>query len=133
MGELLTTGQMIDRLKVGQIAEIVECKYNTRFHRTKVKRNNSGHLVYSEKLPHKWDDTPIQMTDLVFKCKWRILPDYVSFEEAMQAVREGKQVAYHVRRDHSIIIDSTTFVQIFEEEDGLTFSDLLMDGWTIQD
>ncbi|OEH52954.1 hypothetical protein AQ616_18795 [Oceanobacillus sp. E9] len=80
MGEVLTTGQMIDQLKVGEVA-----------------KNNDDMKVY------KSEDGSIRgdvmgrkiLCDLDFlESKWRIQPNYVSFEDAMKALKDGKSVIF---------------------------------------
>ncbi len=74
---MLTTGEMIDKLKVGEIAE------NERGY--KVVVNELGGIGCIE--------NPMNSSNLngIFvSSAWEILPNYVSFEEAMNALKDGK-------------------------------------------
>jgi hypothetical protein len=79
----LTTGQMIDQLKEGQIAEsdrydLIVTKENGRIKHA--KENSYGFLNLNF------------VSDSV---KWKIKPQYVTFAKAMQAVEEGKTAILH--------------------------------------
>jgi hypothetical protein len=105
----LTTGQMIDQLKVGEIAVSedgdIKLQYKNYFgldtlHREKVSTGRSGSYT-------------IHLSNL--ERKWRIIPKFVTFENAMQALKEG---------------EIPTFL-IAGKKIGL--SDLLESKWTIED
>lgn len=76
--KLLTTGEMIDQLKVGEIAQDKNGEI--------VRRGNEGIETSEGKF--------INCNYLFLSQKWHILPKYVSFEEAMQALKEGKRVSF---------------------------------------
>ncbi|MNG02314.1 hypothetical protein D3C84_853400 [compost metagenome] len=78
----LTTGQMIDCLSVGEVAE-------TDDKTMRVMKSRSGHI---EDLA---DGKFVFLNNAIIKSKWRILPKYVSFYEAMSAHECGKNVTYH--------------------------------------
>lgn len=86
---------MIDRLKVGEVAELED--------RYKIKSEQAFHyLTKEEDGDIKWCDRevenvsgpPLMMYGEVVQWKWRILPNYVSFGEAMEANRT-KKVFFH--------------------------------------
>lgn len=81
MSEWLTTGQMIDKLEVGEIAE-----GSTHW---EVKRLPDGRIVEL----NSGDTFGLDVSFL--NEQWRILPNFVSFEEAMKALKEGKPVYCH--------------------------------------
>lgn len=89
MSELLTTGQMIDRLKVGESA------INNMLVVHKVTKLNNGDIVRID-VENDRDILPFNLCYAVIKSKWRILPNYVSFEEAMKAYKEGKVIRSHL-------------------------------------
>ncbi|SET95203.1 hypothetical protein SAMN05421676_11237 [Salinibacillus kushneri] len=95
MSEWLSTGEMIDRLKVGEVAEAEE-GYT-------VIRNNNGSITYLNKEPKYGQYLAINLT--THRLKWRILPNYVSFSDAMKAVEEGKN-AYCEFQDETIKFES---------------------------
>lgn len=91
MSEILTTGQMIDRLKVGEEAECIETNVEDWLNST-VKAQ-----------PHFWNWTLITgkseefyVSKAVQNCKWIIKPKFVPFEEAMKALIEGKLIEQHI-------------------------------------
>ncbi|WP_337970230.1 hypothetical protein [Virgibacillus salexigens] len=96
MSEWLTTGEMIDKLKIGEVAElkntyvkgIEDIAYNA------VIRDDEGFKWYRIDRDKK-DSECFEINDVVINWEWRILPNYVSFEEAMKALREGKTVYCH--------------------------------------
>jgi hypothetical protein len=83
MTEWLTTGQMIDRLKVGEVAE----SENGLF---QLAKSDMGGIGESEK-----PGDNIVLNGVYMNQKWHILPKYVSFEEAMKALKEGQTVYCH--------------------------------------
>jgi hypothetical protein len=95
MNEWLTTGQMIDQLKIGEVAVNQEGY--------KVKYGDTGiDLLFFEPNEELIEPRVMESADKfiihgvwVRKDKWRILPKYVSFEEAMKALKEGKTVYCH--------------------------------------
>lgn len=120
--EWLTTGQMIDRLKIGQVAK----NNNTSF---LVKRTQSGYRYVNKN--YEVDRTQglegyLILNGIVEDYKWRILPNYVSFDESMKAFTEGKTViahrdkmpkmcVYHIHNTSKIYVD-----------------DILHSKWTIE-
>jgi hypothetical protein len=78
MSEWLTTGEMIDRLKVGEVA--------VDEYGTKIQLDELKGLVFVS------SGNTVANIPPFLKRKWRILPRYVSFEEAMKAMRKGKTI-----------------------------------------
>ncbi|MGG3893160.1 hypothetical protein [Geobacillus stearothermophilus] len=113
MSEWLTTGQMIDRLKPGEIAESKNRKayYDSNcqlIEESKATGEKRPFTIYSG------NKSPI----------WRILPRYVSFEEAVKALMNGKtvwlwqgdeKVGYYIDKESgklwAIVGDSTAPVE----------------------
>jgi len=87
MNEWLTTGEMIDELRVGEKAEVVKIEGG-------VSVNVVGNQV--ERTEHQivWEDNQSILTvnDFTLSLKWVIVPDYVSFDEAKEALKSGKTV-----------------------------------------
>jgi hypothetical protein len=77
MSEWLTTGEMIDQLKPGEIAI-----------------DDRGNVVKYIRGQLCWENGDLFYVNIDQKVlgKWRILPRYVSFEEAMKALMNGKTV-----------------------------------------
>jgi len=83
MSEWLTTWEMFSRLKDGEIAVSDDEKVRVR----KFGRNSYYQV--------DWEGNylcQITLTTSFVEKKWRILPRYVSFEEAMKALMNGKTV-----------------------------------------
>jgi hypothetical protein len=90
MSEWLTTGQIIDRLKVGEIAQVqekIKKEYVTKTDASYFWCDKNGWILDSGEI--------FYLNDVISKMKWRILPKYVSFEEAMKALKVGKTVYCH--------------------------------------
>jgi NAD+--asparagine ADP-ribosyltransferase len=134
MSEWLTTGEMIDRLKEGEVAECDSCSYKVMFKKTEG-------LVYV-------DDEGKTKTNLGFhgkfiignsvlkdQFKWRIRPRYVSFEEAMKALKLGKKVRFHVREGKSIPFTSQSYLENIYSVHGCSLSwEYLLEGkWSIEE
>lgn len=86
--EWMSTGAMIDRLQVGEVAE---CQEETV---SNVKKTDDGIWWYD----HLSGITKSYVTlgNGISELKWRILPKNVSFEEAMKALRDGKSIEGHL-------------------------------------
>lgn len=87
MSEWLTTGQMIDKLKVGEVAESND-HLTAWYNEMKALKFKTEEGVESYKFV-------IDEMDYKKERKWRILPKYVSLEEAMKAYKEGKTIVSH--------------------------------------
>lgn len=96
MTKLLTTGQMIDQLKPGEIAELDKrhIKRVENICYDSVKRDRYGNIRWYKIDKNKISSDCLEINDIAINYKWRILPNYVSFDKAMQALKEGKTVAY---------------------------------------
>jgi hypothetical protein len=131
MSEWLTTGQMIDRLKVGEVAIPDDEKYLA------VKRTKDG-FIWVDRDTHeqsKIHQDYFKIHCYTIRLKWRILPRYVSFEEAMKALREGKKVRFHVREGKSIPFTSQSYLENIYSVHGCSLSwEYLLEGkWTIEE
>lgn len=124
MTKLLTTGEMIDRLKIGQKA-IGKFVNNDILHDVEVNvfRCEGGHIKEST------SNTTISLTKgIVEEIKWSIPPNYVSFEEAMQALKEGKRVKIHLDDGGKMTI-SSLYVTLPQ----LSLNDFVVSKWTIEE
>ncbi|GGN64416.1 hypothetical protein [Oceanobacillus indicireducens] len=134
MSELLTTGEMIDRLKVGQLAEVEK--------KAQIPKDYWRSYKHVTKIPNgdiKWctetgtisPSEPLILYGHTVNWIWRILPSYVSFEEAMQALKEGKMVKLHRNNN----LDVTVFRKWYrlETREDVTFDDLFNGKWTIEE
>ena len=125
MTKLLTTGEMIDTLKVGEVAEGVHGYYQE----TKLRMTDYHEIVYVIGKSSSANNF-FELNAFSHNAKWCILPNYVSFDEAMEALKEGVSVALH--RDS--IPEKTMFRHWYklETRNDLIFSDLFNGNWTIE-
>jgi hypothetical protein len=124
MSEWLTFGQLLDKMQVGDIAESEET-HQIHYY---LKRGTDG-FFYEWMGKHVEDVNyfdRVKLQECHIRCKWRILPRYVSFEEAMKALKEGKRVALYINSYKE------TF-SLDEELDSLTLRDLIEGKWTIEE
>lgn len=92
MSEWLTFGQLLDNMQVGDIAESEE-KEGATFGRYYVQRYDNGFYVWDGKeVDEKNHFHFMKLEACYFHFKWRILPRYVAFDQAMKALTEGKTV-----------------------------------------
>lgn len=127
MKEWLTTGQMIDRLKVGEVAV---CSLDVND--LAVKKTHDGRIVHTE------SSKGHLVLSFDTNNKWRILPKYVSFKEAMKAVEEGKKAYWHYEDAKFFISKATMFDTIVDvcDDSGLsipTIKEFFEGEWTIED
>lgn len=106
MNKLLSTGEMIDKLKVGETAKLHEkhIKGVEDIVYDAVTRDHQG-IRWTRSDKEELSDKPLYLNDIVINYVWRILPNYVSFSEAMKAVEEGKDVHCQYN-DESITLKS---------------------------
>lgn len=124
--EWLTTGQMIDRLKVGEVAERKfdnQASCSDRF--TMVKLNEQGSLMAYDSNDDEWELT--NLYGYLIESKWRILPKYVTFEEAIKAMQEGKMVYFHEGNSRINAHEELTLSWFKKYE----WQDLICGKWTI--
>lgn len=124
MSEWLTTGQMIDRLKVGEVAENdSHC----------IERNDKGYF-YTD---GKGSISPYEVTlsdGWFLKMKWKIRSKHITFEEALTAKEEGKTIILHFNGEKIYFhggMNFKTMLQSFKNVDSLCFDDLLKGKWTV--
>lgn len=126
MSELLTTGQMIDQLEVGQFAKSDQGR--------KVMKTKIGAIVEVidvDNCGNRYED--VMLRPITIKSKWRILPQYVTFEEAMKAANEGKTVQVHPIHDEKemppIKFDNNLSVE--ERLHYYTWGEIVKFNWSI--
>lgn len=123
MSKCLTTGQMVEQPKVGQIAETEEGY--------RVIKNKNGSITYLNKEP-KYGQY-LSMDLITHRLEWWILPNYVSFEKALEAYKQGKTITCFYGND----FDGSPFVEDFSLKKNETAGDLSMEmiikgKWTIE-
>jgi hypothetical protein len=75
----------------------------------------------------------VGLNAIVLGSMWRILPKYVSFDVAMESLKNGKDVTLYLDEDGKP--EKTIFRKWFhlETREGLTFKDMFDGKWIIQD
>lgn len=102
MNEWISTGRLIDKLKVGEIAELepnkhIPLKYGPSYnHVTKTADGDIKWCKGDGGLPSL---SPIQIYGHVITWKWRILPKFVSFPEALKAYQDGEFIESYLGGD----------------------------------
>jgi hypothetical protein len=93
--EWLTIGQMIDLLQLDQVAECENKEFYVR-----ANERTMSVFVGLEAL-ESGNGKMFQLTPLFRSLKWRILPKFVSFDEALIAFSKGKKIwcEYQGNRD----------------------------------
>lgn len=125
---------MLDRIKFGEIAEMnpIESENLTEKQR-QVSFDSMGHLKYRD------GERFTIHSILLNETKWRILPNYVSFEEAIKALKEGKTVHCHPewsngKTSHKITPSDAESIALMHLEikgEGL-FTIIFESNWTIE-
>ncbi len=127
MSELLTTGQMIDALKVGEIAQAETCG------KPFVTLNKNGGVSYCNSNGECKRDTELILFSQWRTAKWRILPNYVSFEEAIKAYQEGKTITCDYKGVHNGKLYTEKLAKnIPESEEDLSMYMIVNGKWTIE-
>jgi hypothetical protein len=138
MSEFLTTGQMIDRLKIGEVAVPNNKEYLA------VKRIEDG-FIWVDRNTHeqsKIHQDYFRIDRYTLDIKWSILPKYVSFEEAKVAYENGKIIGLHNDNSEKVIWFkkvNNKHLYSFNKENwsfsfvSLTWRDILEGKWTIEE
>jgi hypothetical protein len=130
MSEWLTTGEMVDRLKVGEVAECVNENYKVMFKVTEglVYVDDDGKTKKKLGLDGKFI---IANSVLKNQLRWRILPRYVSFEEAKEAFKQGKTICCYF--EEGVNTYSPDSVDIYSEADAPSWYEIFEGKWTIEE
>lgn len=118
MSEWLSTGEIIEYLKDGEIAEIEGGTIQII--------NDNGHFKYAN---NDYRDY-FRITPMTKNGKWRILPNYISFKEAMKAIDEGNTVVLHRNGRQYQVARHCGFIQLSNR--GLMWQHLVEGNWSIE-
>ncbi|GAQ18014.1 hypothetical protein OPHB3_1953 [Oceanobacillus picturae] len=138
MSELLTTGAMIDRLKVGGTAELSEKHQISKEHGKsykKVTKAADGDIVWISDTGVVDLGRPLVLFGHTVNWKWRIIPNYVSFKEATKTHKEDKKtVTYHHDEELKYTFEYETDPEQFEQlyYDSISLHELIEGKWTIE-
>lgn len=117
--DLYSTGEMIDLLQVGEVAE-------TDDQEMRVVKCESGHIKDTK------DEKFVFLNNAIVKSKWRIIPKEVSFEEAKEALRVGKIVKCELPISKRVSTYTPNGDVISYSGDSITWEQIFKGKWTIQ-
>lgn len=128
MSEWLTTGQLIDKLKIGEVAVPDNKLY------LPVKRVAEGIIWVN---PKTYEQSEVhqdffRVTGSTMSIRWKIIPRYVDFYTAMRAYEKGKDIVYHHSEDKTYTFTNglhSIFYRLFE--DSISLHELIRGKWTI--
>ena len=127
---MLSTGEMIDSLRVGEKAEVAKYPpYVLNFREDAYVINDGSRFL--------WDDGDQFMINSSTKnIKWRIIPQFVSFQEAMKEIRKGKTAFLHNDRlsDEPIPFDDedATFELKHHKISNYSLKELINGNWSVE-
>jgi hypothetical protein len=121
----LTIGQVIDQLRMGEIA------YNNKG--DSVKYDTNGTLVYfnEESESAASEQRVVILSGYSQVDRWAIKPTFVPFDVAMDELEDGQIVEFHKGEHRFIFKKENEFTLSEMAQAGLTFSDLLAGKWII--
>lgn len=122
MDEFLTTGQMIDQLKPGEIAEAVKGTCNG----CKVKKTEVNEII-----PHNYSGNFMELTTFAMNTMWRITPEFVSFNEAIEAYQEGKEIESYLHDLDNRFADYSNCIRNANEQE-ISIDEILNGKWLIK-
>jgi hypothetical protein len=127
MSEWLTTGEMIDKLKPGEVAESKPTEWcGTPVDSFRVIKTQNGAICFDD------SDDYMPLNEFNMRLQWRILPRYVvSFEEAKEAFKQGKTICCYI--ENQKITYSPDSVDINSPVDAPSWYEIFEGQWTILD
>lgn len=132
--ELLSTGQMIERLNIGDQAEYKHQERTTDHHLIVQKTASGSIVVVYNGIHENRVGKLLTLSAKVMTYQWRVIPQFFSFEEAMKAHLEGKTVAYHHSDElvYEFNCDGATdqFKQLYH--DSIYLQELIKGNWSIK-
>ncbi|MBT2215865.1 hypothetical protein KK120_08885 [Virgibacillus dakarensis] len=123
MSEWLSTGEMIDQLKVGEIARN-DNDSNTIF--VKKSKTGSFYKCFENGVARE----SVFLVGSFVDSKWRILPKYATFGEAMISLSGNKMVYFHPKKNESISVNKYSTLQGWLSN--YTWEQLIEGNWTIE-
>lgn len=122
MSEWLTTWEMFSRLKDGEIAVSEDGKFRVR------KFGENTYYLVNQDGDYL---SQITLTSSFVDCRWRILSNYVRFEKAKEAFRQGKTIRCYIKDKEYTY--SPFSVDFESQESAPSWSEILEGQWTILD
>ncbi|CDQ39521.1 hypothetical protein [Virgibacillus salexigens] len=126
MNKWLTTGEMIDQLTVREVA-ISQSGDEASWEGGELMFEPSTHKIMENNFSRR-------MNKVYQNENWKIRPRYVSFEEAMKALREGKEVRLHYREFDYYVVNKDLMHDMLIKLDiaDASFNTMLTGKWTIE-
>lgn len=124
MSALLTTGEMIDKLKIGEwaVSEGIGYIKVTKTADGRIQHDCGGDLVLGKRVSTRL---------------WDILPKYTTFQETMEALSEGKTVYFHGIDGNGAKIkvnaDELGYKLLFHRIGERSLHDLYYGKWSIEE
>lgn len=87
LAKTYTTAEMIDKLDIGQNAEMVEPVQDIV-----VRSNSNGIIVLKDALSTKHIGQPLPLSRTVMNAKWRLERKEITFGQAVDFIHKGKAV-----------------------------------------
>lgn len=115
-----TTGELLGKIDIGQIAEMVEPLTDIE-----VKATQSGLIVMKDAMSTKHLGLPLPLTLLVLNAQWKIQPTPIDFLRALSYIKDGKTVFCELTQDG--ITKTTSYesldelIHLFEAVEGKWF------------
>ena len=130
MNEWMTTGEMIDRLRVGQVAEPNDPMYS----RVKNFGDDGLRWVDSDKEVSKAWFESFRLTNHINTLKWKIISEYVTFEKAMLALKNGDDVTCYVDEQGYVEFNKhSELIELHHEWSFISFLDLINGNWIVNE
>lgn len=130
MNKNITTGQLVDKLKVGETAQCVSSSIEDWY---------GSHVTAKQ---HSWNWTlkngeseEFYLSEAVKECTWRILPKFVHYLDAAKALKDGHTVRCYPEEDENYIEfnEADTVESVGYSWNLITWGELLGGKWTIED
>lgn len=130
MIEWMTTAEMLEKILKNKPFTVFESEDGVR-----VAKNRFGAIKFCDEKGNTFDGSVAHLTIEFLEAKWRILPKYVPFEEAMKALKHGKRVWLHVNKYKSILFTKNTYLENIYGVHGcsLNWESLFNGEWTIEE
>lgn len=125
MSEWLTIGEVISKINIGDIAEPDD---GNRYEI--ITKKKDGAIVWKDDM-----DKCVHLNHAVIKTKWRIIPNFVSYKEAMKAHQEEKKtIIYHHDNELKYTFKHELVTGQFDQlsNDNICLYELLEGKWTIE-
>lgn len=106
----LSFGQLIDSIQEGQTAE---CTSGLSLYTNLQMKDNT--LICAD------TQSEIFITDSIRKCKWKIVPSYISLDDAFTLLGQGQPVIFELNGTKTTIQPNTVI--------GKTMNELLLGKW----